>query len=267
MIPVSVIIPTYKPFDYLWECLDSFYIQTLEKSKFEVIIVLNGCNEPYNTQILNYIDCHKNVQWRYYQTDEPGVSNARNIGIDKAVGEYVVFVDDDDFVSSCYLEELLEKATPKIVSLCYPLSFKDGTSDYYKYYITEDYQENNKAICHFNKAKKYFSGPVYKMIHRNMIGDRRFDESFKNGEDSLFMFLISDRMGSVAFTSTNAIYYRRIRRGSAVKGKRRFKEILFNTIRLTLNYSIIYWKHPFKYNFKFYFTRIIAAIHGFLNQI
>lgn len=266
MIPVSVIIPTFKPLEYLWECLDSLYSQTLEKSKYEVIIVLNGCNEPYNIQILNYIDCHKNVQWHYCQTDESGVSNARNIGIDKAVGEYVVFIDDDDFVSSCYLEELLENATPQIVSLCYPLSFKDGTSNYFKYYITEDYQKNNKAVCHFNKAKKYFSGPVYKMIHRNMIGDRRFNESFKNGEDSLFMFLISDKINMVAFTSTNAVYYRRVRPGSAVKIKRKINNILYNTIRLVLNYSIIYWKHPFKYNFKFYSTRILATIHGLLQQ-
>ena len=88
LIPISVIIPTYKPKDYLWECLDSLSCQTIEKSKFEVLIILNGCNEPYNTQIIKYIESQQNVQWRLFQTDEPGVSNARNIGLDKAEGEY-----------------------------------------------------------------------------------------------------------------------------------------------------------------------------------
>ena len=51
---ISVIIPTYKPQVYLWECLDTVYAQTFSKKEFEVILVLNGCNEPYNSQIQEY---------------------------------------------------------------------------------------------------------------------------------------------------------------------------------------------------------------------
>lgn len=264
---ISVVVPTYKPGGYLWECLNSLGSQTLSKDRFEIILVLNGCCEPYKTQINNYLSSNfKGLDITFIQVDESGVSNARNIGLDAIKGEYVVFIDDDDFVSESYLEELLNKATPEIVSLCYPLSFMDGTKTYAKYYISNDYREDQKKI-HYNKAKKYFSGPVYKMIHRDIIGDRRFNKKLENGEDSLFMFLISDRMKLISFTSRNAVYYRRIRIGSATKNNRNFIEMLKNTLRLILLYSAIYWRRPFDYNFKFYLTRLMATIHVFFKQI
>lgn len=267
-IKISVIIPSYKPKEYLWQCIDSMITQTINKEFFEVIIVLNGCCEPWKSEIENYIKQKAGrLDIKFLQTDTPGVSNARNIGLDVMRGEYVAFVDDDDFVSPCYLEELLKIATPETIPLCYPLSFVDGENIFFKYYITNEYKEDQYGTCHFTKAKKYFSGPVYKLIHRDVIGDRRFDKRIKNGEDSLFMFLISDKMKNVSFTSTNAIYYRRIRDGSAMKKKRSLTNVFFNIIRLMFFYSIIYWRHPFKYSFSFYLTRMVAASHGFLKQI
>lgn len=52
---VSVIIPTYKPQAYLWECLKTIERQTFSKADFELILVLNGCKEPWKSQIDEYI--------------------------------------------------------------------------------------------------------------------------------------------------------------------------------------------------------------------
>lgn len=76
---ISVIVPTYKPQVYLLECLDSIYNQTLPKLDYELVLVLNGCNEPYNTQIKKWISNHNDLQIQFFQTDLGGVSNARNI--------------------------------------------------------------------------------------------------------------------------------------------------------------------------------------------
>ena len=54
---LTVIIPTYIPKDYLWDCLDSIEKQSLDKDKFQVIIVLNGEKEPYWSKII-YIQLH-----------------------------------------------------------------------------------------------------------------------------------------------------------------------------------------------------------------
>ena len=77
---ITVIVPTYKPQDYIWRCLCSLKNQSIAHSNYEVVIVLNGCNEPYYSEIKKFIIDEPN--WRLVQTDTGGVSNARNVGID-----------------------------------------------------------------------------------------------------------------------------------------------------------------------------------------
>lgn len=260
---ISIIVPTYNPQAYLWECLDSIYNQTFPKSDYELVLVLNGCNEPYNAQITEWLSKHSDLQVQYFQTDEGGVSNARNIAFDNARGEYVTFIDDDDYISPVYLQELYEKASPDTISLCYPYAFNDG--DFGKqlpYRITDayDYCIKNKCIDISSKARKYFSGPCMKLIPLVFIQNRRFDKRFKNGEDSLFMFLISDKIHKVSFTSKNAIYYRRYRKESATTSKKKIWMVVKNQLKIIKEYSLIFCCNPLKYNFKFYLTRIMGAV-------
>ena len=106
---ISVIIPTYAPKDYIWECLDSFENQTLPKEEFEVILVLNGEKEPYESLIRKKLTTYSFNSTLLYSTPN-GVSRARNLGMEKAQGTYICFIDDDDWVSDNFLEELLSKA-------------------------------------------------------------------------------------------------------------------------------------------------------------
>lgn len=257
---ISIIIPTYKPGDYIWECLDSLEVQTFSKEAFEVILVLNGCKEPYYSQLKEYI-AKSAVQYNFIQTDEGGVSNARNIALDNAKGEYITFIDDDDFVSPSYLEELYAKSSVDTMTLCYVKAFTDGTDYFYKYSISYEYDRCSKrGKQRFYIAKKFFSGTWMKLIHRDIIGDRRFDVLFKNGEDSLFMFLISNRFKYVDFTSSSAVYFRRYRLNSAVTRKRSFGERLGNSTKLMIEYTRIYVKHIFDYNVWFYVARLLGTI-------
>lgn len=256
---ISVIVPTYKPQAYLWECLDSIYNQSFPKSDYELVLVLNGCNEPYNAQINEWLTKHSDLQVQYVQTDKGGVSNARNIALDNAKGEYVTFIDDDDLISSMYLEELYEKTTPDTVSLCYPYAFKDGKIEkQLPYSITNTYNYCIEHKCNklASRGRKYFSGPCMKLIPMSFIQGRRYDVKFKNGEDSLFMFLISDKIDKVSFTSKNAIYYRRYREGSAISSSRSIGNKVFNCFRCMLEYTKIYCRGG--YSMYFYFTRILA---------
>ena len=71
---ISVIIPTYRPQAYIWECLLSLATQTLPKNLYEIIIVLNGCNEPFHSQIQQYIIDHLPAhQVQLIQTNTGGV--------------------------------------------------------------------------------------------------------------------------------------------------------------------------------------------------
>lgn len=263
---ISIIIPTYKPKEYLWECLYSVKNQTFPKSEYEVIIILNGCTSPWKEQIDKYISCNmQEINVIFINTEKGGVSNARNIALDIAKGDYIAFIDDDDFISPLYLEELYSKASEDTIPVCYPLSFIDGTQDYKPYLITRDYIHNEgKGKCNYRNARKFFSGPVYKLINRKIIGNRRFDKRFCNGEDSLFMFLISDKFRYVDFTTKNAVYYRRFRKDSAVSKKRSRWNIINNELKRMWQYTFIFFSSPFNYSFNFYITRMLGAIRSMI---
>ncbi len=266
MLKISVIIPTYKPQGYLWECLDSLVAQTFPKDDFEVILVLNGCTEPYKSAIERYIaEKMQGMKVNFIHTEVGGVSNARNLALDQVKGEFVTFIDDDDFVSPRFLELLYEKADTETISLCYPYAFNDGDMTQINYPITKIY-DNQSISGHqfYPRSRNYFSGPCMKLIGMSFIQGRRFDVRFSNGEDSLFVFLISDKFKYVNYTSKDAIYYRRYRTGSAVTSKRKKKDIIQNGIRLFVATTRIWIKSPFKYNFIFYLTRCLGYINGIM---
>ncbi len=254
---ISVIIPTYRPQAYLWECLASLKEQTLPTEQYEVLIVLNGDKEPFYQQIVDFISGHNNMHLLYTQTS--GVSNARNIGLDNAQGEYVAFVDDDDYVSKNYLKSLLTKASPDTMALSNTIGFSQKNPQIC-YYITRAYQHCAIAGKQpFYRPRSYMSSPCIKLIHRSTIGNIRFDTRFRNGEDSLFMFCISKNLRFVDFTTSDVLYYRRYRIGSASRG-RNLDEKTRNAFRLCCAYSSIYWKEPLSYNFVFYVTRLLGSI-------
>ena len=265
---ISVIVPTYKPKDYLWECLNSLKEQTLTASDWELILVLNGCCEPYYSQIRNYIESNMaEMNVVFLQTDTPGVSNARNIALDHAKGEYVSFIDDDDYISPQYLQELLKAAAPDTVSLSYPFAFNDGQPELQlPYSITNAYEHCASYGCGrlSSKVRKFFSGPCMKLIPMSFIQDRRYDVRFANGEDSLFMFLISDRIKRTSLASRKAVYYRRVRANSANFRKRPILKIIATSSKLIYEFSKTIIQNPLKYDFLFYCTRIMASFKTML---
>ena len=270
---ISVIIPTYKPQAYIWECLDSMKNQTFPHDEFEVILVLNGAREPFYMKIEKYIKdtLQGAVNIKLFYSELGNVSNARNIGLDNASGEYIVFIDDDDYVSESYLSALFLKASKEIIPITLLKGFCDDntlTEEEVRQYNSikeQRYQEHYlKGKAPYKTAIKYFSSPVMKMIHKDIIGGRRFNLKFKNGEDALFMFSISDIMRYVDFATNDAIYYRRHRNGSLVNSGRSRAKKMGNAMRLSLAYSSIFFSAPFRYSFSFYVNRVMAVFKGAL---
>lgn len=257
---ISIIVPTFKPGKYIYECLSSIVHQTFDKNKFELVVVLNGTKEPYFTDIDKYLQ-DKGIYYKLLYCSLSSVSHARNEGIKNANGNYISFIDDDDYVSECYLEELYEKASKNTVSIAKPIAFDDITGEIWNTYpITKEYLCcKGRGKQRFYKPKKFFSGPCMKLIHRDIIGLRMFDIKFKNGEDSLFMFLISDKIKFVDFASERAIYYRRVRHNSAMYTAKKKSYVIKNCLFLIKEYICIYCSNIMNYNFYFFITRILGA--------
>lgn len=263
---ISVIIPTYKPGDYIRECLDSVLEQSLMEDMYEVLIVLNGCGQPYKGQIEEYMESKANGRnIRLIHTEEAGVSNARNLGLDAAEGRYITFIDDDDRISPSYLEELYAKADEQTIVLPYTYAFNDGEEDTQLYNrLSELHHElAPSGRQDYIRARRFFFSSCQKLIPSDIIKDRRFNRKFRIGEDCIFMFLISDRVRYVDFTSENAIYYRRIREGSAITTQARSGrwKIFWNDIRMMAGYTRIYLSGLRRYSFHFYLTRMRGAMH------
>ena len=98
----SIIIPNYNKGAQIKECLDSIFNQTIDKSKYEVLFVDDGSNDS-SLEIANNYDV------KILRTDRRMAGGARNKGLDNAIGEYVLFLDSDDYLYSNNVLENLDK--------------------------------------------------------------------------------------------------------------------------------------------------------------
>lgn len=261
---ISVVVPSYKPGAYLWECLDSIYNQTFLGSQFEVIIVLNGCNEPYRSQIEEYISSHTDkCALRLIQTDTAGVSNARNIGIENSKGEYLTFVDDDDIISESYLEELLKVSDRNTVGCCTSYYFEDDINNIEENFLSAAYNRVKNTEYDIYSYRQFLSPPVCKLIHRDIIGNDRFPLNLRRSEDSVFCLRISGKIKELKLAEPSAVYYIRQRKGSATRNNVSIKDELSELWKIEIEYFKYWLSHLFSVNVTFMLSRIAA---GFRNS-
>lgn len=120
-------------------------------------------------------------------------------------------------------------------------------------------QRNLKSLF---KNRSILSFPVAKLIHRDMVCGRQFDVRFANGEDSLFITKISDKIIGFAFTDLSACYFVRKREGSATRHNFKIRSIAKDSYSLIRSYVSIYLASPSKYNFLLFLSRIPGVIKG-----
>lgn len=261
-VNISVIIPSYKPGEYLWECLNSLCKQTIGKEYFEIILILNGCKEPYYTQIQSYASSHQDLNISIIQTDEPGVSNARNIGIEICHGAYLTFIDDDDIVSSTYLEKLYKISSSTCVGCSNSYAFKNSIEKLENNFITRGFRScigQPFSLCLY---KTFFSPPWAKLIHKSIIGHYRFPLDMTKSEDSVFGLLISPNVKEMKLTDDDAIYFQRLRLGSSVRKNQSLASIIKEHMFIEYKYISVWLLNPFRYNLVFFLSRLIACIYN-----
>ena len=97
---ISIIVPIYNREKYLSECIDSILVQSY--SDFEVLLIDDGSTDRSGEICDEY--AQKDARIRVFHKENGGVSSARNVGLDNATGEWIAFVDSDDWVGEKYLE-------------------------------------------------------------------------------------------------------------------------------------------------------------------
>lgn len=115
MTKLSIIVPVYNVEKYIRPCIESIFRQGLDDADFEVIIVNDGTKDRSMEIISSIISQHKNIT--VINQENQGLSVARNNGIKKAIGNYILFVDSDDLIVDHCLPFFLEKAIPSNADL------------------------------------------------------------------------------------------------------------------------------------------------------
>ena len=109
----SIIVPVYNVEEYILKCLESINKQSYDN--YEVIIVNDGSPDNSEKIIKKYIK--NNKKFKYYKKDNGGLSDARNYGIQFTTGDYLLFVDSDDYID----EKLLQKINDIVIKNQYDL--------------------------------------------------------------------------------------------------------------------------------------------------
>ena len=128
---ISVIVPIYNVENYLRQCLDSILEQTFHN--LEILLVNDGSTDDSGQICQEYLK--KDSRIRYFEKENGGLSDARNYGIERAQGEYLTFIDSDDWVTSTYIEELYIKLQHynADISITNYFYFQESNATFYKH--------------------------------------------------------------------------------------------------------------------------------------
>lgn len=135
---ISIIIPVYNAEAYLSMCLDTILKQTYPH--FEILAVNDGSTDYSLKRLKEY--AAQDARLRVFDQAQQGPAAARNVGLDHATGDYITFIDADDYVKENYLERLVteSQATQAEVTISDYYRYKEQTKMLYYYRTKEDYQ-------------------------------------------------------------------------------------------------------------------------------
>ncbi|MBE7077431.1 MAG: glycosyltransferase [Clostridiales bacterium] len=180
---VSVIIPAYNAEKYLKECLDSVLAQT--HKNVEIVAVNDGSKDGTGKILDEYAEKYDNVT--VLHTENRGVSCARNTGLDTASGQYVMFLDSDDYLPLNAIEILYNDLTSKEADVaCALLNSHIETT----VACQEDCTlwEGAEGLIKALEDNPYTYSSCAKLYKSNLLSDIRFIEGRKIHEDSYFVF-------------------------------------------------------------------------------
>ncbi|TLS49407.1 glycosyltransferase family 2 protein [Paenibacillus antri] len=206
---ISVIVPVYNAEKFIRRCVDSLLSQSYRD--FEVLLINDGSTDRSGPICDEYQERYENI--RVFHTENRGVSAARNLGIEQCNGEYVQFVDSDDFVDENYILGMLEGISEGIDLVIGGIRQVEERGG--RFLVTKEYRqppgEYSKSELgeHFRDLllNSYINYCYAKLFRKRILTDHgiRFDQDISLGEDTLFVLKTLDRTN--AFAVKEEIYY------------------------------------------------------------
>ena len=230
-LKVSVIIPAYNVEDYIAECLDSILKQNIQDIE---IVCVDDCSTDCTGDILKkYVKKHKNIKI-FRNEKNGGLAKTRNVGIEKATGDFLLFVDSDDTLQEETVSELMREAQvydADIIMFDAYCRFEAGEpydEDLVRYYhreVSYGYSTGGDILSRMIMNKDLCDSACLLMIKKSWL--RSVNILFEEGkiyEDCMF---VTDCLLQNAFVyHTNRQYYNyRVRRGSIMRSNMRANNV------------------------------------------
>lgn len=221
MINISVITPVFKGRPWIKDCLDSLTNQTYPANQYELIFVFNGPDDGTKDFVETFSKENKNLNIITLSNSTPSASLARNLGAAKAKGEYITWIDVDDWVSSNYLELLADSASPDVIPFAQIINIDlKGRYDPYNPINAELLAKDKSRISptDFVRAMTFMTA---KLIPSAWVRALPLSGKLRSGEDVAFY---ADLMSKYEFSlelmpaAAGAIYFRRITQTSVSRG-------------------------------------------------
>jgi len=215
---ISIIIPVYNVEKYVDECIKSVINQTYQN--IEIILIDDGSKDESGNICDEYGKKDKRI--KVIHIDNGGVSKARNIGLDQAKGQYITFIDADDYVEENYIEQLYEqcKIDNVDISITGTTDFKDDNLE------IECKSRKYKKIINSETAikeilnEKFFVSVIWgKMYKKELWNNIRFNLNTKIAEDLEVLYVILKKCNLINVDTTKLLYNYRIRNTSAIQQK------------------------------------------------
>ncbi len=209
---ISVIVPVYKAEKYVHKCVDSILAQTF--TDFELLLVDDGSPDRSGEICDEY--AAKDSRIKVFHKENGGVSSARNLGINKAIANWITFIDADDFIAPSFLENLyhpIEKDNKIDFVHAGCLNYYNGTIS-----VNQSYTEkiDNDPTFLANNLRGL---PFSKLFNKNTLYTHliKFDERVEIAEDMIFTFDYIQYINQYAFLPEEGYFYRKDNNFSATK--------------------------------------------------
>lgn len=214
MCKISIVMPVYNKEKYIARGINSILAQTF--NDWELIIIDDGSTDGSLNQCKKFRDSRIQV----FHTLNRGVSEARNLGISKATGEYITFIDSDDFVAENYLEKIYKPDEEMVIGGVEKVDINGKVIERIRPYLDGNVYIEDMAKTFYKEqlATGIYGFVSSKLIKKSVIEKNkiRFDSKINLAEDYDFFLKIYGCIEQVWFTDCTGYYYEQETINSAI---------------------------------------------------